>query len=469
MNTVLTLVATLVMATLVIELDLSLYVGVAVVAIPVYAYILRRPALATAVLAAAPCIVFTTWASPAKILGLALIPPLMYRAIQRPAQHVGAPWLHLGMVGVLGWLQFCDLIGTSSANYDYVVTFVGCVATIAIMHQFLTTPAALAVFIWVQVAVLALVSLTVPLFVSLSDIEGMNRTGGLVGEPNGLGLTVGRLFPFTLALLSYHKVPKHLKLLLLVVPPAAIWALFASNSRSGTLVLATGVVGFALIASKSWSGRAIASAAVVIGGFVIHEVAPDAFHQRTIDILMSSAGLTESKVDIAEATSGRSTMNLLAIEAIVKSPFVGLGGGGFSSGNWSADYTGTAVHNVYLSLGAWGGLPAMLGVAAMHVAALVNALRVTFRAGSDRPLAAGCLSAGLATIASAVNSPVVFSVTDWTTLALCAFLPNVFSAAAQRVAAEGLVTRSAQGDRADGLGPSAPRIPAMPVQSVREI
>lgn len=426
MNNLLLMFVTVAVGVAVAALDLSLYVAGAVVGTPAYVFLVRRPVLACAVLAVASNVTGTTWVSPSKISGVLLIPPLAYQAFRQKSTVASPPWFMLATVALALWLQVCDLFGIMSMSYDYLVTLIGALIIMTLMHQFIRNRADLSVFVAAQAATLALVAVTVPLFITTEEMEGMVRTGGLLGEPNSLANAVARLLPFLLGIATYQRMPRWARLGAVLAVPACMWALFGANSRSGTLAMIIAVLAFGGLVTRNARNRSIALVGAIGAAVIINAVAPAAFHERTIDILISSAGMSEQQVDLVEATSGRHLMNLVALDAIAQNPLVGLGSGGFVAYNWNSAYAGTRVHNAYLGLGAWGGLPALLFAALLHIYAIAVGWRTLVRSGPDRPLVAACLAAGAGSVASLFNSAQMLSLSEWTIFAMCSTLPNIF-------------------------------------------
>lgn len=440
MRTFLLMLAILALAGAAVARDAGELIFVGAIGLLLVRWLLDRPAVSVGIIAFASTVAGTTWVSPAKFSGIFLALPLSLRMMREPSPVKERPVFLQGMAALLVWLAVCDLLGTFSDRVEIVVSLFGTVVCIILLRRYLVTMADLALFALCPVFLLGLLGLTIPLFISASDMAAeVTRTGGLAGEPNGLGTVIGRLYPFIFAVMISRRFGNTLKIAAAVFGAAAVWALFAANSRSGTISFIVSTLAFALLASNRTSRRA-SMIGVAVGVLIAaYLLAPVSFVDRTISSLMITVGLSDRTVDIEELTSGRHTMNLIAWDVFLSQPILGHGGGGFLRATATSSYAGTQVHNAYLAFAVWGGAPAIFLALGLHVYAAITGVKATLRAGEDQPLAAACLAAGLGSISTLVNSPMAFSMADWVCLALCTYLPGIVAReqAAPTMAPEG--------------------------------
>ena len=384
----------------------------------------KFPVIALCLLAVAPNFQYSQWVSPVKILGVLVLPVLFVRSFVRPVKIHGKPWFIYGFVAFQLWQLLCDALGEWQPDPNYLTTAFGIVAVLIVLRSTMTTFKALEVMILMQCAGLAVIGLTMPFFLTAADMATeIVRTGGLSGEPNTLGGVVGRTIGFSIAAGLYSGFAPITRLLAGLSVVGGIWVTYAANSRSGTLTLVVAVTTLTLLLPRTLPKRMVGLGlfALAIGATLV--AAPQSYTDRTISSLQSSIGLSERATDYAELTSGRSTLNLIALDAFEQSPFVGHGTQGFGRFSSRAGFPKTSVHNTYLSIAVTGGLFALIGVVVLHLAAVVSAFRTLGASGKYRPLVAACAAAGMAAMADFTNSAIVLTQQNWTVLGVCALIP----------------------------------------------
>ncbi|MSQ85150.1 MAG: O-antigen ligase domain-containing protein [Myxococcales bacterium] len=384
----------------------------------------KLPVIAVCLLAVAPNFQYSQWVSPVKIIGALVLPILFVRSFVRPVPIHGKPWFIYGFVTFQLWQLLCDALGEWQPDLNYLTTAFGIVAVLIVLRSTMTTFKALEVMILVQSASLAVIGLTMPFFLTAADMATeVVRTGGLTGEPNSLGGVVGRTIGFSMAAMLYSGYAPITRLLAGLSVSAGIWVTYAANSRSGTLSLLVAVTTLTLLLPRTQPKRLVGLGFLALAIAAALIAAPQSYTDRTVSSLQSSIGLSDRATDFAELTSGRSTLNVIALEAFEQSPFFGHGTRGFSRFSSRAGFPNTGVHNTYLSIAVTAGLFAFLGVVALHFAAVFTAFRALSKSGKYRPLVAACAAAGMAAIADCVNSAVVLTQQNWTVLGVCALIP----------------------------------------------
>ncbi len=192
--------------------------------------------------------------------------------------------------------------------------------------------------------------------VQAGDIRWL-RPYGLLPHPNMLGgfLVIGLLGTFAWSLCEQKKY----WLFSVAIFIFGLWSLFLSFSRSAWLAFAVGLLLLLLLTFKSWwpdCNRLIR----VIAILGVSLVASGLFFLLYQPFLSSRAGLSDESVEL-RSVSDRNVYNQIAIDAIKKSPVLGIGIGNYPwystdyiFNNTTFDLRGQPVHNIYLS--AWSEL-----------------------------------------------------------------------------------------------------------------
>lgn len=174
----------------------------------------------------------------------------------------------------------------------------------------------------------------------------LGRTGGIIGNPNALALTLIGLLPFVLGLIPYTRSLRWRAGLMLLVG-ATVFVVLNTLSRGGFVSLVAVLLFMAYQVSRD---RRLVSLVLMVGVVVY---------------LMLPAGLFE-RFDEVQSLQGNSRYELTVIgmNMTLDNPWLGVGYGNFRRYFRRYDTVGrggaTAPHNTYTSVSAQTGLPSLL-------------------------------------------------------------------------------------------------------------
>ncbi|MGY6275974.1 O-antigen ligase family protein [Methylomonas sp. MgM2] len=170
------------------------------------------------------------------------------------------------------------------------------------------------------------------------DEQEKNRPRGAFGEPNQTALIFALYTPLiTSFLISKTKY----KLIYLCCAFAAILAIIITSSRGGVLALAIGLLTFLfLIRKHTGTGyKILLSISIPLCGIIFWNVLPDNYTEL---IVQRFSFLGEKKINVTQASAGRTYLWTLGYEMWLKAPIFGAGWTAFKSA------TGLAAHNTFL-------------------------------------------------------------------------------------------------------------------------
>lgn len=259
-----------------------------------------------------------------------------------------------------------------------------------------------------------------------TDWTAMNveqvRVAGLAGEPNLLGMHMGRMIPVAVALLLERGIAPWQRALAAGATVLGFLSVLVSASRTGTIAVVVGLIALAVLSARSV--KHVLFSALLFTGIVLVSMylTPASFQTRVLE----PAGLARGEVlDVnrVEVSSGRLGQLPIAISMVEKSPWVGNGTGGFMAENASRHAgTATALHNAYLSVFVAYGIPAGLTFIFALSASIWLGVRHVRR--SPMPLVSAAITAGaIATVVGLSAYPESFRSWVW----LPILLPHAFA------------------------------------------
>jgi hypothetical protein len=234
-----------------------------------------------------------------------------------------------------------------------------------------------------------------------TDWTAMNveqvRVSGLAGEPNLLGMHLGRMLPVAVAVvLEKGMAPWH-RAVAAGASALGFLSVLVSASRTGTIAVAVGLLSLALLSARSIRHVLFSTGVLVAITLAAMYLTPASFQTRVLE----PAGLARGEVlDVnrVEVTSGRLEQLPIAFSMLEKSPWVGSGTGGFVAENANR-YAGTAtaLHNAYLAVFVAYGIPAGLTFIFAMAASIWMGIRHSRH--SPMPLITAAITAGAAATA----------------------------------------------------------------------
>lgn len=248
------------------------------------------------------------------------------------------------------------------------------------------------------------------------------RVAGLAGEPNLLGMHMGRMVPVAVALMLERGIAPWQRAVAAGGTALGFLSVLVSASRTGTIAVMVGLATLALLSARSI--KHVLLSAVFFVGIVVAAMylTPASFQTRVLEPFGLARGevLDVNKVEV---TSGRLGQVPIAMSMIEESPWVGNGTGGFMAENANR-YAGSAtvLHNAYLAVFVAYGIPAGLTFIFALAASIWLGIRHVRR--SPMPLLTAATAAGA--VATAIGlSAYPESFRSWVWLPI--LLPHAFA------------------------------------------
>ncbi len=228
------------------------------------------------------------------------------------------------------------------------------------------------------------------------------RVSGLAGEPNVLGMHLGRMMPVAAAVMFERDFKLWHRAVAAVGSLLGALSLVGSASRTGAVAVVISLTVVTLAGARSLRGKLVGGGLVVAGFAMLMYFAPASFQTRVLEPAGLARGATLD-INKSDVTSGRLDQLPIAFALLEQHPLVGIGTSGFSTEN-ANHYTGmaTALHNAYLSVPVAYGLLAGL----VFLIAIGSALVAGFRAisGSRYPMLTAAIASGALSTAVALTA-----------------------------------------------------------------
>lgn len=225
------------------------------------------------------------------------------------------------------------------------------------------------------------------------------RVSGLAGEPNVLGMHLGRMMPVAAAVMLERDFKLWQRAASLVGLMLAAMSLVGAASRTGAVAVVVSLTVVTLAGARTVRGK-LAGVAMVFAGFaVLMYFSPASFQTRVLEPVGLARGNTLD-VNKSDITSGRLDQLPIAFAMLEEHPLVGIGTSGFATEN-ANHYTGlaTALHNAYLSIpvayGMLAGVVFLVAVASSVIAGF-RAIRHSRYPMLTAAIASGALSTAVA-------------------------------------------------------------------------
>lgn len=225
------------------------------------------------------------------------------------------------------------------------------------------------------------------------------RVSGLAGEPNVLGMHLGRMMPVAAAVMLERDFKPWQRAAALVAVLLAALSLIGTASRTGAVAVVLSLTVVTLAGARTMRGKLIGFGVVIAGLALLMYFAPASFQTRVLEPAGLARGTTLD-VNKSDVTSGRLDQLPLAFAMLEEHPLLGIGTSGFYTEN-ANHYTGitTALHNAYLSIPVSYGLLAgvvFLFAVASSVVAGFRAIRYSRYPMLTAAIASGALSTAVA-------------------------------------------------------------------------
>lgn len=248
------------------------------------------------------------------------------------------------------------------------------------------------------------------------------RVSGLAGEPNLLGMHLGRMIPVAVAMMLERGIVPWQRILAAGATVLGFLSVVVSASRTGTIAVTVGLITLALASARSIK-HVVLSAVLLLGiVFAAMYLTPASFQTRVLEPFGLARGAV-LEVNKMEVTSGRLGQVPVAIAMIEESPWVGSGTGGFMAES-ANHHTGSAmaVHNAYLSVFVAYGIPA--GLTFIFALAVSIWLGIRHVRRSPVPLLTAAIAGGAVATAVGLSAyPETFRSWVW----LPILLPHAFA------------------------------------------
>ena len=253
------------------------------------------------------------------------------------------------------------------------------------------------------------------------------RVSGLAGEPNVLGIHLGRMVPVAAAILFERDFKLWQRGLAAIALGLGALSLIGCASRTGAVAVAVSLLALTVAGARSLRTKAFGGGAAVLTFALLMYFSPASFQTRVLEPAGLARGTTLD-INKSDVTSGRLDQLPHAFELMNLHPVLGVGTSGYATES-ANHFTGlaTALHNAYLSV------PVAYGVLAglVFIFAIVASVIVGFRAirHSAYPLLTAAVASGALSTAVALTAyPEPFRGWIW----LVFVLPHAFMRVSSR-------------------------------------
>lgn len=299
-------------------------------------------------------------------------------------------WLAWGMAWLVCQIFLTEISSDYGASLSSLSEFINACVWVLIVTQVVKSREDVRVVAVLQVIGLLFMTVYVEREVGWSRMmAGVVRARGPAGQPNMLAEHLARVTPLALAVLVDRYNGVLLRAVAGVSVVGAVYMLFAAASRGGTLGALAGLIVFAAVASRTWGGRLIGIAMLLLALGVAVSVAPRSFEERVVGSLTN----TDSEVDI---TSHRREQLIIARALISDRPWFGYGSNGFILLGGKEMHTSYAVtaHSSVAGAAVAYGVPAAVLAVVLLLSGMWQAVRAANVDGPGRSYAIG-VAAGL--------------------------------------------------------------------------
>jgi putative inorganic carbon (HCO3(-)) transporter len=224
------------------------------------------------------------------------------------------------------------------------------------------------------------------------------RIAGPLGDPNFFAQMLLVVVPLTL-FEAWEGIQRRQRVIAWLATGAIVSGIVLTYSRGGAIALGLVLV-LALLAHGIRPRRVLVSSAIVVAGLA---VAPTGFRERLVTVTELLPGEDDAVLNRDSSFEERLLLGHVAWEMFASHPLRGVGAGNYTvrfdeyadrvpsaARDYEVDAEDRYAHNLFLELGAEGGLP-LLGTFCVFMiwvlASLVRSRRL-FQDAGDRPMAA---------------------------------------------------------------------------------
>lgn len=218
------------------------------------------------------------------------------------------------------------------------------------------------------------------------------RVSGVAGEPNLLGMHLGRMTPVAVAVMLERGMAPWQRLLGGLGTALGFLSVLVSASRTGTIAVSVGLLALTALTVRSLRQVMVSVAVFIAIALSAMYLTPASFQTRVLEPAGLARGVVLD-VNRVEVTSGRLEQMPIAFMMLERSPWVGNGTSAFAAENANR-YAGTAtaLHNAYLAVFVAYGIPTGLLFIFAFVASIWMGVKYARR--SPLPLISASIAAG---------------------------------------------------------------------------
>lgn len=314
------------------------------------------------------------------------------------------PRLYLVPVAAMGFLVIIAELSTPyEALINPIINIAGALVVGTLVNAIARTDNDLRLIGLAILANLLLMAGSAASEVNWADMQNEQiRVSGLAGEPNVLGMHLGRMMPIAAAILFERDFKAWQRALAALGLATGALSLIGSASRTGAIAVAVALFTLTLTGARTLRTKVIGAGAAVLGFTVLMYFSPASFQTRVLEPAGLARGTTLD-INKSDVTSGRLDQLPHAFGLLNEHPLVGVGTSGFATES-ANHFTGlaTALHNAYLSVPVAYGL--LAGI--VFLFAILTSVIAGFRAirHSAYPLLTAAIASGALSTAVALTA-----------------------------------------------------------------